>query len=467
VRKFYWYFSSYVRKHGLIVLLTIILASIGFSFLVPRMAEIFDPKPRQYIGLVGDYSLSSLPPEIMSLVSLGLTRVEEDGTAIPELSERWSVEDEGRTYRFMLKQNLQWQDGRPLETNDLRYSFNDVEIITTPNDVLFKLPETFVPFPTVVSRPIFRAGSEKYMLFFNRPTLIGLGKYQVSDYKQKGSRLVEVTIESSNERRVYRFYVSENDAVLAFKRGEVDVLSSLSDIYDIGGWATAETTSQLDMSTYLAVFFNLENPLFTKNVRQALAYGIQKVDDESRASGPINPNSWAHLEGAKSYEYDLKRGVERLLSEIPSQPLQIELTTTPLFEKEAAQIKQDWEAMGIVAEQECQKSAIIKDKNRCANVNISVAYRITSFPDTTNFQALLIGQESPADPDQYYLWHSNESTNFSRYRNTRIDSLLEKGRQTLDRNERLALYQEFQQFFLEDAPAIFLRHLTSYTIRRN
>jgi ABC-type transport system substrate-binding protein len=43
---------------------------------------------------------------------------------------------------------------------------------------------------------------------------------------------------------------------------------------------------------------------------------------------------------------------------------------------------------------------------------------------------------------------------------------LEKGRQTLDKKERTDIYQEFQQFFLEDTPAIFLRYLYSYDIKR-
>lgn len=466
MRKLYWYLSSYIRKHGLIVILTIVLGMIGFSFIVPKLAMTFDPKPRQYIGLVGDYSLSSLPPEIDHLVSLGLTRIEEDGTPVPELSERWTTEDDGKTYRFVLKKGLRWQDGKELTTSDINYSFNDVETTTTPNDVIFKLPEPFVPFPTVVSKPLFRTSTKRYLFFFTKPTVIGLGEYQVTDFKQNGVRLSEITIESATERRIYRFYLSENDAVIAFKRGEVDILHDLSTTQDIGEWSTAVTESRLDPSSYLAVFFNLENPMFSKSTRQALAYAVTKPTDDTRAFGPIAPTSWAYLQGGKGYEYDLNRAVQRLLEELPGEPLNIELTTTPLFEKDANQIKQDWDALGAAAEQACQNEAKITNKADCQHARINTTVRITAFPDTTNFQALLIGQESPSDPDEYYLWHSDQSSNFSRYRNTRIDSLLEKGRQVSERSERLAIYQEFQQFFLEDAPAIFLRHLTSYTIKR-
>jgi peptide/nickel transport system substrate-binding protein len=79
---------------------------------------------------------------------------------------------------------------------------------------------------------------------------------------------------------------------------------------------------------------------------------------------------------------------------------------------------------------------------------------------------LLLGQEIPIDPDQYVMWHSSQATNFTNYKNTRIDSLLEKGRQTTEIAERRTIYQEFQQYLLEDPPAIFLKYLDNISIAR-
>lgn len=466
MRKLYWYLSSYIRKHGLIVFLTILIGSVVFSFIVPLIARSLERKTWNYIGMVGNYSLTNLPVEVENLVSYGLTQVQEDGTPIPELAERWIIEEDGRSYRFVLKKNLFWQDGKPLVPEDVQYHFSDVETITTPNDVIFKLPEVFVPFPTVVSRPIFRTDYQRYFLFFRRPTLIGLGAYQVVDYTEKGNRMTQIIIDGPDERRIYRFYLTEEDAMLAYKRGEVDILPNLSSPGDIGAWPNSTTTATFNPAQYLAVYFNMDDPLFTKNVRQALSYAVEKPTDGSRANGPINPHSWAYLDGVKLYDYDLNRAVERLLSELPSAPLNLELTTTPLYETEANALKLAWENLGQEAHAACQNKTEVKNKAECEKVKINLAIRINSFPDTNNFQMLLVGQEAPSDPDQYALWHSGESTNFSRYRNTRIDSLLEKGRQTTDRNERLAIYQEFQQFFLEDAPAVFLRHLETFEVKR-
>ncbi|MFZ1721254.1 MAG: hypothetical protein WAU07_01995, partial [Microgenomates group bacterium] len=196
------------------------------------------------------------------------------------------------------------------------------------------------------------------------------------------------------------------------------------------------------------------------------SYATEKPDGERRRYGPIDPDSWAYLTGVKTYDYDLERGIERILDELPAQPLNVTLTTTSLFEGEAEAFKQQWESFGREAYQRCLSSGSIDDKSFCPNVQISITIKVTNFPDTSDFELLLIGQETPADPDQYHLWHSEQSTNFTGYKNIRIDSLLENGRQIFDQRERTEQYQEFQQFFLEDAPAIFVRHLETYSVTR-
>lgn len=466
MRKLYWYLSSYTRKHGLLVIVSVVIAIIAFSFLIPFIVTRLDQKQRTYVGVVGDYSLYSLPRPVQQLMSSGLTVVAEDGSAVPDLSERWSVESDGTVYRFVLKKGLYWQDGQEILPSDLKYNFSDVEVVYTPNDIVFKLPDAYVPFPVVVSEPVFKTEQRKSMFFMKRTYLIGTGEYQMIDYQEKGPRITELTLDSPQERRIFRFYLTEEEAILGFKRGEVDILQDLSSPQELAEWPTVEVHEDMNNQQYLAVFFNLEDPLFTKNVRQALSYGTRKPTGKARAISPINPDSWAYLSSAKSYDYEVARGVERLLDEIPPQALQFEITTTPVFQKDAELIKQDWEALGQAAQEACQQKKEITDKTECEKLAIEVNVRISSFPDTSNFQALLLGLESPPDPDQYYLWHSEQSTNFSHYKNTRIDSLLEKGRKTADQTERMAIYQEFQQFFSEDAPAIFLQHLTSYDLQR-
>ena len=466
MRKLYWYLTGFAKKHGLVFGLSIVGSIIVFSIFIPTLVSSLELKKRNYVGLVGNYTIDNLPREITEKLSAGLTTINEDGSVSPLLSQRWSVEQDGKTYRFILKEDIYWRDGKKLEPQDIKYNFENVETIITPNDIVFKLPDSYAPFPTVVSEPIIRKEDVKYNFFFSRPMLIGIGKYIMSDYETKGQRITEVTLDSKTDRYIYRFYLTENNAVTAFKQGEVDILPNLSKRQDIFDWPNVSLTTTLKTNKYLAVFFNIRNSFFSKNVRQSLSYAVEKPSDETGTSGPIDSKSWAYLPAGKSYEQDLDRAVERLLDEIPQTKMDLELTTTSLFEPEAEKIKSEWEELGKKAFETCKSSSKITEKDLCQNVNINVTLRITNFPDTNNFQLMLIGQESPPDPDQYYLWHSEQSSNFTGYKNTRIDNLLEKGRKTFDQKERIEIYQEFQQFFLEDAPAIFIKHLYSYEVSR-
>ncbi len=465
MRKAYWYFTAYLKKHGMIVVISLITGIAFFWFLLPPFINFMAVSKRHYIGIIGDYSLSDLPPQVNEQLTTGLTRITADGSPKAAAAERWTIDQTGTTIRFVLKKNLLWQDGTELSPDDIHYQLPQMETIVTPNDIVFKLPAPFAPFTTAVTKPLYKEGVLKGF-WKNKPTVIGLTEYAIKDYTSTGQRLKELTVEGNDEQFIYRFYLTEDDALIAFKRGEIDQLGGLARTFDVFEWPTVTVDKTLNTSQYLAVFFNVRSPLFTKNVRQALSYALDKPAGPERALGPISKDSWGYLEGGKTYDKDWTRGSERLLDELPQQPLAIELTTTNLFVSDAENIKKTWEEFGQKVFEDCTKSTKIKDKATCANTKITVTIRVNNFPDTNNFQALLTGQKTGSDPDQYPFWHSSQPTNFTGYKNTRIDSLLEKGRKTYDLQERTEIYQEFQQFFLEDPPAIFLRYLWNYDITR-
>jgi peptide/nickel transport system substrate-binding protein len=470
MRKYYWYISAFVKKHGTLVLASIVVAILLFSAVFPTLTRIFEAKKRTYIGVVGRYSLNSLPRSIQEEISRGLTKIEKDGTAVPDIAERWGIQDDGKTYRFIVKKNLQWQDGTDVTPFDLQFSLSNVEIEHQNNEVIFRLEKPYAAFPIVASEPLFKIVSEPYLIFFRRPQLIGLGKSKVLSYKERGQKLDEIVIGNETEEKIYRFYLTEDDAIDGFKRGEVDSLPNFSSVGDLKDWKTVDIQPKLDKRSYLGIFFNLDNKNLNSNeLRQALNYALTKPSDESRAVGPISPESWAFADVGKSYDKDEERAVERFKSFIPTLAdgrLEIELVTLPSYVQEAEEIKKEWEAFGEKVAAACMTDSKIKEKNLCENSKMKVNVSIDNFPDTTDFQALLLGQEIPYDPDQYSLWHSGQSTNFTHYENTRIDSILQKARQVEDRSQRIELYQNFQQFFSEDAPVIFIKHLYKYDVRR-
>ncbi len=484
LRQASWYISAFLKKHRKILVIST-LSSIAL-FLVLSQVSRFIPvvKRTTYIGRVGRFSLSQIPRDIQEKVSFGLTKVSENGEVGPALASSYISEEGGKSYRFTIHPQMHWQDGKQVTPEDVNYSFSDVQTARSPNDIVYRLiakkqdeaaqePVLPVSFLNIVSQPLFRQLETRNLFFQRKVKLIGLGKYQITSLIDQGSGIRELTLDSTTERLVYRFYPTDHNAVIAFKRGEVDRLEEIldpEDLKDIGGM---KLESVLHHDQYAGVFFNLaykngEDLVYAnKPLRQALNLSLRKPA-VNRIFSPISRVSWAYVrdEGdLDAFDQNVNQAVALLVKAETPTPLTIQLQTTPTYADMADDIKADWEELGRLSSDACKLS---KDAvaSQCDNKKISVDVRITSFPDTSNYQVMLVGQQIPKDPDQYYLWHSTQPTNITRYKNAKVDKLLEDGRRSQSITERKLMYQEFQQILVKDTPVIFLNSITTFNISR-
>ncbi|OGY21441.1 MAG: hypothetical protein A3A65_00275 [Candidatus Chisholmbacteria bacterium RIFCSPLOWO2_01_FULL_49_14] len=447
IRFAYWMLRGFFKRHNKLLFIAI-FAGLVSALLVPKIFSLL-PKtePLKKIAIIGKPILSELPLFIQNQISYGLTSITPSGEAQPSLAKSMSIEEDGRRYRFVLRDDLFWHDGKPFKADDVNYNFSDVTItVVSDTEVVFDLKEPFSPFPTVVSQPLFR--SSRSSLFPGRRALLGLGPMRVKNIVRNAQYITELSIKSDQDSLLYRFYNNQEAAVTAFKLGEVDEILELSSPGELVNWPNTIVSEVIHPDRYVALFFNVEDPnLSSKSLRQALTYAIPDKGSESvRAVSPINPDSWAHNPQVKPYDYD-PEAAKRLLDSEREQgnsiPQVIELTTTLPYLDIAENIKEVWSTLGI-------------------NTTMKVA---TFLPE--NFQVLLIAQEIPPDPDQYSLWHSTQQTNLTRYNSPKVDKLLEDGRQTIDKKERILIYQDFQRFLVEDSPAAFLFHHRTFTITRS
>lgn len=435
IRYWWWLFIALLSKHRKVIIYTV-FASILFISFVPKLIPLFSHlRPSATIGVVGRFRPSELPVAITKKISQGLTSVNEQGEAIPALATHWSISEDGKIYTFSIDPEKKWQDGASMQSSDLQVGIENVSSdISDQHTIVFTLKEPFAPFPAVLSRPVLK------------PKLIGTGDYAVKSIKKNGEFVEELELLGPNDQTIlYRFYRNTQDVLTAFRLGEVNTVTDLANIVDIPKGDRIEVTQNFNPDRYLAVFFNTKaENLSEKSFRQALTYAIQnKPTGEKRALSPINPHSWAYNPQVKPYNTDLDQAKELLHATFADKELpNIELTTFSPYVDRADEIAKAWADIGI-------------------KTTVRVA---TSIP--TDFQALLIGQQIPPDPDQYFLWHSTQNTNLTHYASPKIDKLLEDGRKTLDQNKRVEMYQDFQRFLLEDAPAAFLEHITTYTVTR-
>lgn len=431
-----WTIKAFWGKHKRL-LLTSTLIGIGGFFIATRIFPYLpDFKEHKRIAKVGIYEPHNLPSEIERFLSVGLTKVSEDGQATPGLAKSWEISDEGKTYIFHLADDIFWLDGTPIIAEEIEYNFSNVEQeVIDEKTIRFRLEEPFAPFLTTVGEPIFRKDG------------LGIGPYRIKRIQKKGEYIEKIILAGVEDDITFRFYPNEAASLIGFKLGEVDIIEQNINFKLDDSWKKyVQVDERIDKNKYLGIFLNTENPLLSdKAVRQALAYAIkEKPTGDGRALGPISPQSWAYNNQLKRYEFDPEKAKELLKSEDNDTiEMKIKISVTEDFLEAAEQVKKSWEKI-LDLETEIQL------------INVLPA----------EFQVVIGIQEIPSDPDQYIFWHSTRQENITRLRNPRIDKLLEDGRKTIDLEVRKEKYLDFQKSLAEEAPVIFLAHPAVYRVSR-
>ena len=438
----YWVFftQTFLKRHTkqiAFAALTGFLATLFIFQVYPYLSMRLERKHLR-IGIIGNYKVSNLPLSIQNKISFGLTAILPNGEATEAASLSYTVENR-LIYKFKLKPNLKWHDGKQLTAHDINYRIQGAELKALDNYTLeIKLKDPYAPLPIILSQPLFR---EK---------LNGLGLYKVVRLtKIPGSdQISDLTIVPQLRdlpSETYRFYSARKNAILAFKLGEIDILEDMDTIEELKDWKNLEISEKTLYNQVITLFYNLKKTEFKeKEVRQAFAYAIAPVGIYEKAASPISPFSWAYSQKIRLYQYD-EETARKILSKSPLATSSANLVlTAPVNMLSLAQHLIDaWAKVGVP-------------------VKIKVDNGIPG-----DYQFLLRTLPIPPDPDQYYLWQSTaENTNLSNYSSAKIDKLLEDGRKTLDTEERKKIYADFQFYLVDDAPAIFLYYPKSYQVTR-
>lgn len=438
LRLFFWFLKAFIGKHGQICLSGFVAGFLIFLLLIklyPILISPFTSWRTKKIAIVGTYTPTTLPSYIQTLLSMGLTSLDQTGEAIPSLATHWEAKDEGKVYIFNLKSGLYWHDGTPFVASDVNYNLKGVKFEPISEEVLkVVLKEPFSPLPSILARPIFKRG------------LVGLGPYKVKKLKLKGDKLQSISLTPTLANLPlleFKFYPTEAAAITAFKLGEVDILERISQTNNFSSWPTVSVTPQTYFNFNVILFYNTQSPFLQKRtVRQALAFAIPSFPEE-KSSGPLNPNSWAYNSRVKVYSPNQELAKSLFTKEgLATASAELTISTFHSFLTYAQIIASSWENLGI-------------------KTNVRVENTLPA-----SFDVLLVIQEIPADPDQYHLWHSTQDTNITGFASPKIDKLLEDGRRTVDKEKRLQIYQDFQRYLVEEAPAIFLYHPKLYTVER-
>ncbi len=443
-RLIFWLLKAYLKKSKKIILFSFLAGLFIFSGLYfgsSTLTKIIPVSKKETIGMVGAYDVNHLPPIVMSKIGRGLTKIEEDGTIKPDVAEKWIVKDDGKTYIFTLKKDIKFTDGKILNSNDINYNFTDVAVEKPDMDTLvFKLKNSYAPFLSTVSSPIFKNG------------YVGVGEYSIDDVDLNGNFVQSIQVSSSKNRFNvirYQFYPSDEALKMAYLLGEIDTAKGLTNStfkeYNFSDFSRTDVTTKINNSKLITVFYNTSDPVLSdKKVRLALDYSLpNKFENGERVYQSYPKTSHFYNQEITGRIQDFEHAMLLLEDSSASGSARtVNLKTLPKYKNLAEKISEYWKKAGVITKIE----------------------EVDQVP--TSFQIFLGDFNLPKDPDQYTLWHSGQINNITKYKNLRIDKLLEDGRKTANQNERRSVYTDFQRYLWEDVPASFLYFPYEYEIKR-
>jgi peptide/nickel transport system substrate-binding protein len=456
------------------------------------------------IGMKGDFdsfnelnaSDSDAIQVINSLLFMTLTRLDEHLQVIPYLAESWKFSNSGKILTYFLRNDVIWTDGIPTTADDVLFTyqmavnpdvaypaasrFDFVERVEAlnPHTVRFHfkkaypdaLLDTQIP---ILPRHAFDGIPPKQISqsdFNRRP--VGNGPFKLLEWKANRHVIFECNPQFILERpsvdRVI-FSVTPDDVTLLanLMTGAVDVAPSLSP-QDFRKIQSVNSLLGLRCSSrgYSFVAWNCAKPIFTRGVRRALTHAIDKntiiatlIEGYAEpAVGPLMPYLWAYDKSLQDMRYDPE-------------------LSKKLFDSEGWK---DTDGDGILekgkdkfvitittnAESQLRKDAAVMIQAQLKKAGVKAEVRILEFNQLIDqvfgrkdFDALLSGWDADFAVNPKDLWHSDavrDGYNFVSYRNPRVDSLIQMGRETTETRSAKPYWNEFQKIIVEDAPYTFL-----------
>ncbi len=426
VTHFYKRYKIRILTTSLLVILFVVLATKTDIFLS------FLSKPTLTEGIVGTYTMDSLPVVVTSLLSEPLVRLDKTGSPSASIALSWSSNDNARIWEFKIKEGS-WIDGSKIFAKDLAVSMPEAKVkVKNNNTLVFELADSFSPFPSMLTKPVFKESAN-----------FGTGPYFIDFVETDQIFIRKISLKTNKENLpnvVIKFYPDEKTAKNALKIGEVQSLLGLHSVLEFEKEGPFVYYNKPNFNRIVAIFYNTKDPILSdRNFRLALSFAAPSIDKEMRAKTFVYPLSWAFNPDVKDFLDNKDLAKEYLDKVEKGKDEKITLTATANLKEVGEKIVKEWRNLGV---------------NALLRVESGVPQ---------NFQVLLITQEVnpniPLDPDQYSLWHSTQTiNNISQYSSgnqysPRVDKDLEDGRKLIDYEIRKERYFDLQKVLLDDAPA--------------
>lgn len=451
------------------------------------------------------YATSEVDTTVSRLIFAGLLTYNKQGKLVGELASDYSVDPHGTTYTVHLKPHLTWQDGRPLTSADVLFTYMLIKnpdtqsplqsgwqgiTVTAPNarTVIFKLPGVLAAFPYNLTNGIVPqhllariSPSDLRSADFNTVHPVGSGPFawqavQVTDSSnpqnaQEQVALVPFSRYQGGQPKLQKFVVtafaSEKQLTKAFVGNQLTAVEGLSGVPGELRHNSSIVQHSLPLRAATMVFFKTSGGVLADQaVRQALLQAANVPDIINHLGYPARAVREPLLLGQLGYDptsvqpkFDLKSARATLDAAgwtLDKQGQRHKEGKTLKFVLSAANTS-DYHVVGTKLYEQWHQLGVKVDVQYLEALDFQNALTYH------NYDAILNGITIGSDPDVFVYWDSSQADirsanrlNLSEYKNSTADAALEAGRTRLDPKLRTIKYKPFLQAWQHDAPALGL-----------
>ena len=444
----------------------------------------------------------------------------QSGTLVPALATSWTMSDDGLSYRFTLRENVQFQHSsrftpsRTFNADDVLFSFNRIIDAQHPYHFVSRTGYPFfqsIGFSEQVKK-IEKINEHEVVFYLNRKDAsflsnlatdfaiilsdeyaqqqLALGQPENVDHFAIGTGPFTLVQYAKNEYIRYRrnpdywgepanvdmlvFDITTKSTTRLAKliTGDcsVSALPKASELAVMKQHEELNIESQPGLNVAFWAFNTQKPPLDDVRVRRALAYAVDKQDilravyqnTAIEATGVLPPASWAYENNKRVDDYNPQKARD-LLQEAGIKNLTIDIWAMPVARaynpntmKTAELIQSDLANIGV-------------------KVNI-ISYDWSVFTQRLSrdeYDSVLIGWNADnSDPDNFFTpllscSAMQSNNNRSRWCNPEFDALLNSAREIADQAERKVIYQQAEAFLADQVPLLSFAHAKRVVLKRH
>jgi peptide/nickel transport system substrate-binding protein len=402
-------------------------------------------------------------------------------TIVPELAEKWEVQDGAKTFIFTLRKGAKYHDGGgEVTAEDVKWNW---ERAKDPKNGASSAPDWVGSSFQVVDSHTLKVTFERpYPAFIGATVAYGGGlivspkAHQAKGDKwntgpvgsgpfiwgsaQPGSNLVlkknpnywgpKPKIDEIH----FRMKVDDRTAMLAVSKGELDAFYVADPDVAIAASKASDPNVKFVKSAHgqspFTIWFNTRRkPLDDIRVRQALRHAIDAEAIAKNLFGgladPIHsflpPWMFGYTADVPKFEYNPDRARQLLKEANVSpdwRPSFLSQSILTISRRVSEAVSSYWTDVGVKVQNDSLEQGIITQRNRTNDFDMFGTYI------------------SRVDPDQLMarFWRSDGATNRSGY--TGADELIDRIRNEAEPGARARLFAELQRKISQDSPAAFV-----------